>query len=63
MVRIKDGRRGKDVRQPTDSRSERESAISWPKGVRRAAGAFPDFPDVEEIRSGYGKDRHREPLK
>jgi hypothetical protein len=33
---------------------------AWPKGVLDAAGAFPDFPSVEEIRKGYGKDSRRE---
>jgi muconolactone delta-isomerase len=35
----------------------------WPKGVLDAAGALPDFPDVEEIRAGYGKDSTREPIR
>ena len=36
---------------------------TWPKAVLDAAGAFPDFPTLEEIRKGYGKDLPREPLK
>ena len=36
---------------------------AWPKGVLDAAGAFPDFPGVREIRKGYGRDARREPLQ
>jgi len=36
---------------------------TWPKGVLEAAGAFPDFPSLDEIRKGYGKDARRERLK
>ena len=36
---------------------------AWPKGVLDAAGAFRDFPSVEEIRKDYGTDVPREPLK
>jgi len=36
---------------------------TWPKGVLDAAGAIPDFPDIAEIRSGYGKDSAREPIR
>jgi hypothetical protein len=35
----------------------------WPKGVLDAAGALPDFPDLEEIRAGYGADAQREPVR
>ena len=35
----------------------------WPKGVLDAAGAFRDFPSLEEIRKGYGADVSRERLK
>jgi hypothetical protein len=35
---------------------------AWPKSVLDAAGAFPEFPGIGQIRGGYGKDR-REPLK
>lgn len=37
-------------------------ANSWPQSWIDAAGAFPDFPDVEELRKGYGKDAPRESL-
>jgi hypothetical protein len=33
---------------------------SLPQAWIDAAGAFPDFPDVEELRKGYGKDAPRE---
>ena len=36
---------------------------AWPKEVLDAAGALPEFPGLEEIRKGYGKDAKREPLK
>jgi hypothetical protein len=41
--------------------SEKLSA-KWPAAVRKAFGAFPDFPDADELRRGYGKDSPREPL-
>jgi hypothetical protein len=36
---------------------------TWPKGVLDAAGALPDFPDLEEIRAGYGADAPRERIR
>jgi hypothetical protein len=35
-------------------------ADTWPKEVLDAAGAIPDFPPLEEIRKGYGRDSRRE---
>ena len=35
---------------------------TWPKAVLDAAGAVPDFPSLDEIRKGYGKDTPRESL-
>ncbi len=32
---------------------------AWPKSVLDAAGALADFPEVEKIRAGYGKDAAR----
>jgi hypothetical protein len=29
---------------------------TWPQSVVDAAGIAPDFPDIEELRKGYGKD-------
>ncbi|MGA2741046.1 MAG: CopG family transcriptional regulator [Bryobacteraceae bacterium] len=34
----------------------------WPPEFLALAGAFPDFPDVGELRRGYGKDVPRESL-
>jgi hypothetical protein len=36
---------------------------AWSKDVLDAAGAVADFPGVEEIRAGYGKDAARKPLR
>jgi hypothetical protein len=33
---------------------------TWPQEVLDAAGAFPDFPTVEELRKGYGRNARRE---
>ena len=35
---------------------------AWPQSVLDAAGVIPDFPDLAEIRKGYGKDAARESL-
>jgi len=35
---------------------------SLPQAWIDAAGAFPDFPDVAELRRGYGEDAGRESL-
>ena len=35
---------------------------SLPTEFLDLAGAFPDFPDVEELRQGYGQDVPRETL-
>jgi hypothetical protein len=35
---------------------------AWPSEVLEAIGSFPDFPEVTELRSGYGTDVPREPL-
>jgi len=45
------------------SQLERSLSDTWPKGVLDAAGALPEFPSLEEIRKGYGKDATREPIK
>ena len=36
---------------------------TWPRGVLDAAGAFPDFPSLDEIRRGYGKDAPRSSIE
>jgi hypothetical protein len=35
---------------------------TWPQSVLDAAGAIPDFPELAEIRKGYGKDAARETM-
>jgi hypothetical protein len=35
---------------------------TWPQSVVDAAGAIPDFPELAEIRKGYGKDSARESM-
>jgi len=35
---------------------------SWPPEFLALAGAFPDFPDADELREGYGEDVPRESL-
>jgi len=44
------------------SQIEKNLEDRWPQAVLDAAGAIPDFPDIEEIRKGYGKDAPRESL-
>jgi len=39
-----------------------KTATEWPESVRRLAGAWADFPEVEELRSDLGEDARREPL-
>lgn len=34
----------------------------WPQEFLALAGSFPDFPDVDELRKGYGADVRRESL-
>jgi hypothetical protein len=35
---------------------------TWPENVKALAGAWADFPSLEEIRRGYGEDVSRESL-
>jgi hypothetical protein len=35
---------------------------SWPAEFLALAGAFPDFPEAEALREGYGEDVRRESL-
>lgn len=35
---------------------------SWPAEFLAAAGSCPDFPELNELRRGYGKDAPRERL-
>jgi hypothetical protein len=39
-----------------------KTATEWPESVRRLAGAWEDFPEVEELRAGLGEDVPREPF-
>ena len=36
---------------------------TWPQAVLDAAGSIPDFPDLKELRKGYGADSPRDALK
>jgi len=53
---------GKSVSRWVANQIERNLEDRWPQAVIDAAGAIPDFPDLEEIRKGYGSDAPREPL-
>jgi hypothetical protein len=35
---------------------------AWPAEFLSLAGAFPDFPDASDLRTGYGEDVPRESL-
>jgi len=37
-------------------------ATEWPLSVQELAGAWEEFPSVEEIRSGHGTDSKREQI-
>jgi len=37
-------------------------ASEWPQSVVELAGAWEDFPSLDDIRSSEGKDAHREVL-
>jgi len=43
-------------------RLSRSVETSLPTEFLALAGAFPDFPDLEELRRGYGEDVPRESL-
>ncbi len=38
---------------------KRRTCTDWPAQARELAGAWPDFPEPEEIRPARGKDRRR----
>jgi hypothetical protein len=38
---------------------ENRTRTEWPAEVRQLAGAWPDFPELEEIRPADAKDRAR----
>ncbi len=39
-----------------------KAGSEWPESVSQLAGAWPDFPSVEEIRQTAGDDIRREPF-
>ncbi len=41
---------------------QEKTCTVWPESVRRLAGAWQDFPDLETIRETKGKDSAREAL-
>jgi hypothetical protein len=41
---------------------EEKLTTSWSERVRQLAGAWPDFPEAEELRRSRGQDIAREPL-
>jgi len=43
-------------------RSVAESSGEWPESIVRLAGAWKDFPSLDEIRQGQPKDASRELL-
>jgi hypothetical protein len=38
---------------------ESRTRTDWPSEARQLAGAWPDFPDLQEIRALSGRDRSR----
>jgi len=53
---------GKSVSRWIAERVVEQIEGEWSSGVLAAAGAIPDFPDITEIRAGYGRDARRENL-
>ena len=41
---------------------EERTRTQWPSAVRELAGAWQDFPDLDDLRDQEGKDVEREPL-
>ncbi len=41
---------------------EQHLDTSWPPQVLELAGAWPDFPDAETLRTNFGQDHKREDL-
>jgi hypothetical protein len=41
---------------------EKKLESEWPKSIRQLAGAWPDFPEAEELREDQALDTSREPL-
>ena len=53
---------GQSVSRWVASQIEKSLEDRWPQAILDAAGAIPDFPSIEEIRSGYGEDAPRESM-
>ena len=51
-----------DVVLSPEEVSRQEKQAAWQAVVSETAGAWPDFPTLEEIRSGMGQDAPREPF-
>ncbi len=54
---------GKSVSRWIAERVVQSLEDTWPQSVLDAAGAVPGFPDVAELRRGYGADARREPIE
>jgi hypothetical protein len=54
---------GKSVSRWIADQIVQELDTAWPKGVLEAAGAIPDFPDLDELRRGYASDAPRTPME
>jgi len=53
---------GKSVSRWIAQRVVEQLQSEWPKEVLSAAGSLPDFPNLSQIRKGYGRDARREKL-
>ncbi len=53
---------GMPVSRWVSSLVEEKTRTVWPESVRRLAGAWQDFPELEAIRESAGKDSAREAL-
>jgi hypothetical protein len=54
---------GKSVSRWIAEQVVRRLGDTWPRGVLDAAGAVPDFPSLDKIRAGYGRDARREKIR
>jgi len=61
-VREEAASRGISVSRFVAGLIERRVAREWPDEVAALAGAWPDLPDVENLRSGQPKDVERNRL-
>ena len=55
--------KGQSVSRWIADQISRSLTDAWPKGVLSAAGAWPDFPELRQIRKGYGRDTVREAVE